>query len=131
MSTAPVLICPACDKPTRAYLELDPQRGPVRRCGNTGCNAGLPPERPAPAEPPRLALVKPAPSTSLPAPIAAAPTAAAGPIAWDDMAAQLRDRRAWILAKIAEARALQPELDRIETFLALDASPAPTALAAE
>ena len=56
------------------------------------------------------------------APPAPAP-AAGGPLQWDDMVAGLRARRAVILARLEEARALQIELDRINRVLAVDELP--------
>jgi len=116
MATPASIHCPACDKPTRAYVELDPGRGPVRRCGNEGCNAGLPPERPAP---PVLTLVPPVGAAAPAAP----PPAAGTPLAWDDMVTGLRARRVVILARLEEARALQVELNRINQVIAVDDLP--------
>lgn len=115
MATPAPVHCPACDKPTRAYVDLDPIRGAVRRCGNEGCNAGLPPEGAAPVV--TLATVHPIKAPPTPAP------AAGGPLQWDDMVAGLRARRAIILARLEEARTLQIELDRINRVLAVDELP--------
>lgn len=120
MATPATVHCPACDKPTRAYSELDPGRGVVRRCGNDGCNAGLPPEGASVVASPVLTLVKGGASA---APVASPAPAAGGPLAWDDMVAGLRARRVVILARLEEARTLQIELNRINQVLAVDDLP--------
>lgn len=138
-------ICPACQKETKVFAELDPRFGVTRKCGNTGCGAIMPDE-PAPARSsaatPAMALAVVqstatgasgqtppfAPRAAAPSPQPAQsvtdPLRPLGDQSVSAIVATMRERLAAVEALLAVKSALEEERDQLRRMLAaIDPTP--------
>lgn len=53
---APLPICPACDRETNPFSELNPEHGMINKCGLADCGAWIRKATPPPAASPALAV---------------------------------------------------------------------------